>query len=65
MKQLKHGDIVELKDILQGFIDQQKAIQRVQELHKPIQLDKDWGEHCEYCDQDYPCGTIKALDGEQ
>jgi hypothetical protein len=42
-----------------------EAIQRVRELHKSVQLDLEWGFHCEYCDQDYPCGTIKALDGEQ
>jgi len=47
------------------LLEARAAIQRVRELHKPIQLDKDWGEHCEYCDQDYPCGTIKALGGEQ
>ncbi len=40
------------------------AIQRVRELHKPIQLSPEWGDHCEHCDQDFPCATIKALDGE-
>jgi len=44
---------------------QKKAVERVRELHKSVQLDLEWGFHCEYCDQDYPCGTIKALDGEQ
>jgi len=39
------------------------AIQRVRELHNPVQLDPEWGEHCEHCDQDFPCQTIKALDG--
>jgi hypothetical protein len=40
------------------------AVQRVRELHNPVQLDPEWGEHCEQCDQDFPCETIKALDGE-
>jgi hypothetical protein len=41
------------------------AIVRVRKLHNPVQLDPEWGEHCEHCDQDFPCQTIKALDGEQ
>lgn len=41
------------------------AVKRVRELHKSIQLDPSWGEHCSHCDQDYPCLTLKALDGEQ
>ena len=41
-----------------------RAIRRVRELHNPVQLDPEWGEHCEHCDQDFPCVTIKALDGE-
>lgn len=47
-----------------------EAIQRVRELHKPV---KTYGWLCcSYCAyvrdedyQEYPCETIKALDGEQ
>jgi len=54
-----------------------EAIQRVRELHKMIKSSKyacgdseccgDYEECdiCEYCYDDYPCDTIKALDGEQ
>jgi hypothetical protein len=47
----------------------QEAIQRVRELHKPTDCDcpvhstdEIW---CKNCYQDFPCLTIKALDGEQ
>lgn len=40
------------------------GVKAVRELHKPTQLDPEWGEHCEHCDQDFPCATIKALEGE-
>lgn len=33
------------------------AIQRVRDLHKPH------GVYCMYCVTQYPCRTIKALDG--
>lgn len=42
-----------------------EAIQRVRELHKP---DEDWPDLCAAPDCNfglYPCGTIRALDGEQ
>ena len=42
--------------------EQEEAIQRVRELHKPY-----WNEivFCQTCDYPYPCKTIQALDGEQ
>jgi hypothetical protein len=68
-----------LADEMAGTIsDQAEAIKRVRELHKEIDGntsvcgDPDCcGEYienymvCGHCDQDYPCPTIKALDGEQ
>lgn len=47
------------------------AIERVRELHKPFGDKLQWCDHCEigqnsgYEWADYPCDTIKALDGEQ
>jgi hypothetical protein len=46
-----------------------KAIERVRQLHKPFGLNNEWCDHCEigqnsgYEWADYPCDTIKALDG--
>jgi hypothetical protein len=46
-----------------------KAIERVRELHKPFGDNNAWCDHCEigqnsgYEWADYPCDTIKALDG--
>ena len=46
-----------------------KAIERVRELHKPFGENNEWCDHCEigqnsgYEWADYPCDTIKALDG--
>lgn len=42
----------------------EKSIQRVRDLHRPVTLGEA-GVFCEHCDQDHPCITIKALDGEQ
>jgi len=56
-----------------------KAIQRVRKLHSPTTVhDNSCGDpeccgsgaggewiECEECFEDYPCPTIKALDGEQ
>jgi hypothetical protein len=47
-----------------------EAIQRVRELHTLIVEQAQCCKDCEYrycsdCDQDYPCPTIQALDGEQ
>ena len=62
-----------------AYIQLLKADIRVRELHKPF-IDEETGKvfceaeecysHVEYlerddCDCDYPCPTIKALDGEQ
>lgn len=47
------------------YKEMREAIQRVRELHKP---DEDWPDLCAAPDCNfglYPCGTIKALDGEQ
>ena len=47
-----------------------EAINRVRELHKPFGENNEWCNHCEigansgYDWADYPCETIKALDGE-
>jgi hypothetical protein len=53
-----------------------EAIQRVRELHKMIKSsnyacgdpeccgDYEECDICEYCYDDYPCDTIKALDGD-
>lgn len=45
-----------------------KAIERVRELHKPVE--NEIGTYCHECIDNpdswrYPCPTIKALDGEQ
>ena len=46
-----------------------EAIERVRELHKPFGDKSQWCDHCEigansgYDWADYPCDTIKALDG--
>ncbi len=49
--------------------DMQDAIRRVRKLHKPFGDKNQWCNHCEigqnsgYEWADYPCDTIKALDG--
>ena len=46
-----------------------ESVQRVRELHKPFGDKNQWCDHCEigqnsgYEWADYPCDTIKALDG--
>ena len=50
-------------------LDLEDAIQRVRDLHVPITLGLYIG-HCRVCEIkdepiEYPCPTIKALDGEQ
>jgi hypothetical protein len=57
----------ELKELIDNL---QLQIARVRELHKSIYISPN--EYvCEYCTddvgsyRDYPCSTIKALDGEQ
>lgn len=55
--------------------DQQEAIERVRELHKPVEASTERGmrQICQECwdiagerlAAVYPCPTIKALDGEQ
>lgn len=57
----------EMKDIINEMFD---SIQRVRELHSETRSG-----YCEYCSElgfasnpkesEYPCPTIKALDGEQ
>ena len=47
-----------------------EAIKRVRELHKPSQVGYETKTVCLACEVqcepvDYPCPTIKALDGEQ
>jgi hypothetical protein len=46
------------------YKEMREAIQRVRKLHSPIQdkfvVTLSW---CFSCEQDYPCPTIKALDG--
>lgn len=48
------------------YKEMREAIQRVRELHKPLQdkwlSDLRW---CAICEVEYPCPTIQALDGEQ
>jgi len=41
--------------------DAEAAIQRVRELHAPYW---DVTEMCRECSDDWPCGTIRALDGD-
>jgi hypothetical protein len=44
------------------------TIQRVRELHRYLPCNCGDGictGFCEVCDDEYPCPTIKALDGEQ
>lgn len=48
-----------------------EAIERVRQLHQPIE-NGEWEPHCSHCREgvgyvdfvDYPCPTIKALDGD-
>ena len=54
----------------EAYVEQQLgAIQRVRELHKPFTYEWDGFQRvsglCMECEQDCPCDTIKALDGEQ
>lgn len=61
--------IIENPETVRHIRNLEQAIQRVRELHNQI------GEYCGYCadigsccnpkDFEYPCPTIKALDGEQ
>jgi hypothetical protein len=46
---------------------QKKAVERVRELHKEHIFTGLGGTYveCRCCERDYPCATIKALDGEQ
>lgn len=56
-------------ELCQSVYNAEEAIQRVRELHKQI------GDYCGYCadigsycnpkEFEFPCQTIKALDGEQ
>ena len=52
-----------------GSEDVYEKIERVRELHKPFGDNNEWCDHCEigqnsgYEWADYPCDTIKALDG--
>jgi hypothetical protein len=47
-----------------------ESVQRVRELHKPFGDKNQWCDHCEigqnsgYEWADYPCATIRALDGD-
>ena len=67
----------ELKDTLDALTDSyeleirylDESIQRVRELHKPVEVGIDYGDNygdlgCPVCNELYPCSTIKALDGE-
>ncbi len=45
-------------------LELQDAINRVRELHKPYIYGNADGSSCSACDNEYPCPTIKALDGE-
>ena len=58
-----------IEDLIESNDAMTEAIQRVRELHKQI------GDYCGYCadigsccnpkEFEFPCQTIKALDGEQ
>jgi hypothetical protein len=58
---------VSIKDLADRSL---MAIERVRELHKPFGENNEWCDHCEigqnsgYEWADYPCPTIKALDGD-
>ena len=58
-----------IDDVLRSNDEMSEAIQRVRELHKPFEMKIPYGivircKGCE-CYEDYPCPTLKALDGEQ
>ncbi|NBW22914.1 MAG: hypothetical protein EBR82_84715 [Caulobacteraceae bacterium] len=59
-----HAANLKLRDEL--FMAKQ-AIARVRDLHKPEKCDPDCCTDivCAGCQYNYPCPTIKALDGEQ
>ena len=48
------------------YKEMREAIQRVRNIHIPLH-DKWLGDlrWCAICEVEYPCSTIKALDGEQ
>jgi hypothetical protein len=54
------------KQIIADIMVLTNAIKRVREIHNPLQDkwldDLQW---CAICEVEYPCSTIKALDGEQ
>ncbi len=53
------------------YKEMREAIVRVRELHKPTLklfteiIDRKPFQKCSWCEQRYPCPTIKALDGER
>lgn len=58
-----------INDLRDAANKQYLAIKRVRELHKPFGDNNEWCDHCEigqnsgYEWAEYPCDTIKALDG--
>lgn len=65
------GDNELMAEMLTEIQRLEEAIQRVRELHKPCDCRDDYPlldgvcNVCMDCDEQHPCPTIKALDGEQ
>lgn len=55
----------EAKIMLTKFAEMSQAIERVRELHKPVDLGSGYIECSECMASEHPCRTIRALDGEQ
>ena len=51
--------------LIHDLITAQSAIQRVRELHTKSVVNDGFPSQCTLCGYEYPCVTIKALDGEQ
>lgn len=59
-----------IRELTKALNEANERMQKVRELHKQGEpwIDQVFGPmvvDCDYCDQRYPCETIKALDGEQ
>jgi len=64
---------IKSEGLAKEYIQMAKSIHRVRELHKPSETLGIWDVVCSVCMEgddpadyvEYPCDTIRALDGEQ
>lgn len=58
--------IVTLRNHAAEIADALEGVQRVRELHQPADIDKAFATRCAVCQtRQWPCPTIRALDGER